>query len=93
MRPRRAQYDRAQYEPTTILDSIYLNARLARAFTVEAQQQPNVSEGLLYAALGMAAVISFQRARPVVMRLQGKPYRLVTVEFVNSTTKPPANAI
>lgn len=46
-------------------------------------------ESLLNSALGLAAVISFQKARPVVLYLNGQPYRLVTVNFVNSTTSPP----
>lgn len=40
------------------------------------------AESALTAALGLAALQSFQMVKPVVLCLNGQPYRRVSVEFI-----------
>ena len=54
---------------------------------IEAPIADRVNEALLHTALGTAAAISFQRSRPVMIKLQGKPYRVVHVTFAEEPTK------
>lgn len=41
-----------------------------------------VSDSLLYAALGAAAILSFQQARPVTVEANGRPCREVSVTII-----------
>ena len=54
--------------------------------TIEATE-PRKTESALAAALGIAAVQSFQHTKPVMLCLNGQPYRRVTVEFVERLRK------
>lgn len=46
------------------------------------------SESLLYAALGIAATLAFQQARPVILCMNNQPYRCVSVDFIERPVPP-----